>query len=69
MKCSNCQAEIKDDSSFCLKCGTDIEYKPKHFQCNKCGTINDLGSEFCRNCKSKDLSPEPSPKDSLFLID
>ena len=47
MKCPNCFKRINDDSKFCNYCGQKIEHE---IVCNECGTKNELGSKFCKNC-------------------
>lgn len=59
MKCSNCQAEIKDDAAFCPFCGArqqaaepPKEEQPKKEQqfCPACGSPMKSGARFCPSC-------------------
>ena len=47
MECSNCGAEIEDDSKFCEECGAKVEIVKK---CPKCGNENPANAKFCVEC-------------------
>lgn len=46
-KCSNCGAQIIDDSLFCTECGKPI---PQGSVCPHCGASVNEGDTFCQNC-------------------
>ena len=51
MYCSECGAEIDDDSKFCSQCGKKIEQKEKlTINCPHCGKINNIKSVYCGYC-------------------
>jgi phage FluMu protein Com len=45
VKCPKCQAENKDGSGFCKKCGGWLEVK-----CPSCGSLCEQDSAFCNKC-------------------
>ncbi|MDR2709302.1 MAG: zinc-ribbon domain-containing protein [Elusimicrobiota bacterium] len=47
MRCSNCNAELKNNAKFCTECGTAV--KNVSF-CHSCGAENDPLAKFCTNC-------------------
>lgn len=58
----NCGARNSNDSKVCSKCGKTKDGTPSHtyshvrptssnyWYCKKCGTKNDFGASFCKNC-------------------
>ena len=53
IKCPNCGAEVKEGSSFCGKCGSEIVANKREEQnkkCPNCGADNDPDAKFCENC-------------------
>lgn len=63
MKCSNCKAEINEDSAFCSKCGTKVNInesvKKISLKCSSCDgilTVDDDKSVLaCPYCGAKEL--------------
>ncbi len=45
MNCPKCQVENRDRAKFCKDCGTNLETP-----CSECGTVYELGSNFCDEC-------------------
>jgi class 3 adenylate cyclase len=45
MKCSKCQFENPEGSSFCLECGGKLE-----LLCPQCGNALPFGAKFCNKC-------------------
>lgn len=58
--CSNCGAEVQENTKFCAKCGTAINNNEQQantpqntasgITCPKCGSIIPLGNTVCLNC-------------------
>ena len=58
--CSNCGAEIKENTNFCDKCGTAVNANNNQvgtqqsttsgITCSKCGSLIPLGNTACLNC-------------------
>lgn len=62
MICNRCGFENKDDSKFCVRCGSKLEasdiistVEKEVKQCPNCGKHNDLNNKFCVGC-GNDLS-------------
>lgn len=65
MYCSECGAEIDDDSKFCSQCGKKIEQKEENYPswvtdeplgiCLKCGLVTELNTErnYVTGCEHK----------------
>ncbi|WP_110954739.1 zinc ribbon domain-containing protein [Anaerosinus massiliensis] len=77
MKCTKCNNEISNDSSFCPKCGVKIESQPqasknkliKEIRCKKCGITIPATATKCPFCGEKiKLSPGCIPLIIFFLI-
>jgi len=52
--CHNCGAPLREDSTFCSKCGNKIENKNIHkIHCHNCGESIDGDAQFCENCGQK----------------
>ena len=49
-KCSNCGAQMNDDSLICTECGKPI---PQGNVCSHCGASVNEGAVFCQNCGEK----------------
>lgn len=47
MRCSRCQHDNPDDSSFCLSCGARLQPV-----CRSCGAALPADSRFCNKCGS-----------------
>lgn len=47
MVCKNCGKELRDGSSFCSFCGTEVE---KNQHCLYCGKEIDNEARFCPHC-------------------
>ena len=65
MECSNCGAEIEDDSKFCEECGAKVEIVKK---CPKCGNENPANAKFCLECGEsldKDDSEDSEDKEDV----
>ena len=45
MECPKCQFENRQDAKFCKECGGNLE-----LACSQCGTVYELGSNFCDEC-------------------
>lgn len=61
-KCTNCGAQIADDSLFCTECGKPI---PQGNVCPHCGASLNEGDAFCTNCGMKvDERQSTSPSES-----
>ena len=58
MKCPNCNAEISDNSKFCIKCGAGIAQAAEAKFCIKCGTQIKPGSKFCTKCGAPTASQD-----------
>lgn len=53
MKCTNCGAEIAEDTKFCTSCGQpvgNVESAPSQPVCPQCGSALTPGAGFCSNC-------------------
>lgn len=68
LSCPNCQAEITEETRFCVECGQKIVKDPKStnievIKCIKCGRIYKEGEKFCLECgtpkKSKSAESQP----------
>ena len=59
MKCPVCNAQIADQSKFCVHCGSKIEVEKEAepaqaiVYCKSCGTQLKPGTKFCPKCGSK----------------
>ena len=65
MECSNCGAEIEDDSKFCEECGAKLEIVKK---CPACGNENPANAKFCLECGEsldKDDSEDSEDKEDV----
>lgn len=51
MICSNCKANVSEDTTFCPNCGTKILQEKNTF-CTTCGNKIPPGTAFCTNCGS-----------------
>lgn len=52
--CTNCGAEIQDNQSFCVQCGTPAPpAAPQRRVCSKCGAELQPNQEFCTMCGQK----------------
>lgn len=49
LKCDKCGETLSNDSTFCTKCGTEVDGVIK---C-ECGTINSQQNEYCKKCGKK----------------
>ncbi len=50
--CPKCGTANRDDSEFCIKCGTALEPE-KGQRCPMCGAINPPGNVFCDECNAR----------------
>ncbi|NHK30792.1 MAG: zinc ribbon domain-containing protein [Asgard group archaeon] len=56
--CPNCSSSIKQDDIFCPFCGVDTSKfnnsssKTGDVNCSSCGSLNQIGIQFCSNCGS-----------------
>lgn len=56
MQCPNCKMNVKDDSKFCIYCGSQFVATPPSpggkpsVVCPNCNTILTPGTNFCTNC-------------------
>lgn len=50
--CSNCNAEVKEGSNFCSKCGIKLEFQDI-FLCPTCGAKINPDSNFCSKCGTR----------------
>ena len=50
MKCKRCEAVLKEEDLFCLKCG---QKKDEPLVCSGCGNVLFDGSKFCSFCGEK----------------
>ncbi len=48
--CPNCNAQIENDSSFCVYCGTNVRNSP---MCPHCGNFIAINAKFCTHCGAK----------------
>jgi len=46
MKCPKCQTDNPSDSSFCAKCGTQIQRSPSDFVCSPTETLKTAVKEL-----------------------
>lgn len=49
INCSECEAQISDKSTNCVKCGAPV-VKKETFKCFECGTELEKGTKVCGNC-------------------
>lgn len=49
LKCNKCGEQLPEDSTFCTKCGTEVDGV---VVCD-CGTINSQENEYCKKCGKK----------------
>ena len=56
MKCPNCDAEIKEGSKFCRRCGTRVDNTTPKSICPNCGARCDADDSFCGECGAALLS-------------
>jgi hypothetical protein len=46
LKCNKCGEKLDEDSTFCTKCGTEVEGLVK---C-ECGCVNNVEDKYCKKC-------------------
>ncbi|MDR2709303.1 MAG: zinc ribbon domain-containing protein [Elusimicrobiota bacterium] len=47
MRCSNCNAKLKNNAKFCSECGSAVG---KAGLCHSCGADNEASAKFCKDC-------------------
>ncbi len=50
MQCSNCGAQIDENSKFCIECGNKID---QEVECPECSAKFPPNTKFCTNCGTK----------------